>query len=566
MPVVRYYLPKRQGDPHAQAPAPVAPAYGSQWNITSQATRVALLTVPVGTGVMQSCTSGVYGAGQRSLGLQCVGDALPAGPISGTVRAVFRTNGGHPLADNYASLTIRVVSNDGSVERGVLLASRHTDNESYGWGTAPRIISPTALNPVTAQAGDRLVIEVGHYRHTTATFGNAATTGVGDVAATVDVPFVDGPDEGSAEGRPWVELTLDAPPPNAPTGLVLSNPTASTIDMDWTAPVGGGPVAGYDIRVDGGAPVDVGNVLSHTVTGLDWGTSYTLGVRAYNVNGDTVWVEDDLSTLSILVPPTDLILTPSIFSIQASWTAPVTGLVPTGYLLRVNGGDAVDVGNVLTYNITGLTPSTLYEVEVRSYNLSFGEPTEFSIAIITASEQLIEHPPLFAVDGDLDTSWKLRRTSGWLQAELFAPQTIGSYKIRAGAGAGADPDMAPRNWQLAGSDNGWSWYYIDTRTAQSWVGGEEKTFDVLFDWTFKYYTLSFTANNGAPYTAVQEFSLFSPTPQTYLESEDELSGSTTTLNDGLNNLYLGDSTVAALYVGASPVPRAYFADTLTFEL
>ncbi|MEO8648911.1 MAG: fibronectin type III domain-containing protein [Acidobacteriota bacterium] len=45
-----------------------------------------------------------------------------------------------------------------------------------------------------------------------------------------------------------------------------------------------------------------------------------------------------------------------------------------GYKLRLNGGglvdEVVDVGDVLTVDLIGLTPNTEYEVEVASYNLS----------------------------------------------------------------------------------------------------------------------------------------------------------------------------------------------------
>lgn len=41
-----------------------------------------------------------------------------------------------------------------------------------------------------------------------------------------------------------------------------------------------------------------------------------------------------------------------------------------GYQIRVNGGTPIDVGNVLNYDITGLTPETEYTVEIRSFILS----------------------------------------------------------------------------------------------------------------------------------------------------------------------------------------------------
>lgn len=39
-----------------------------------------------------------------------------------------------------------------------------------------------------------------------------------------------------------------------------------------------------------------------------------------------------------------------------------------GYEYRIDGGPAVDVGNVLSHLVTGLTPSTAYDFEIRSYD------------------------------------------------------------------------------------------------------------------------------------------------------------------------------------------------------
>lgn len=52
-------------------------------------------------------------------------------------------------------------------------------------------------------------------------------------------------------------------------------------------------------------------------------------------------------------------------SATLTWSAAANA---TGYEVRVNGGASIDVGDTLTYLFTGLTESTSYEFEVRSYN------------------------------------------------------------------------------------------------------------------------------------------------------------------------------------------------------
>lgn len=86
-----------------------------------------------------------------------------------------------------------------------------------------------------------------------------------------------------------------------PTGMA-GDPDYFSVDLTWVAPAAGGSVDGYRVRVDGGAPDDVGNVLAHTVAGLTPATSYTFEVQAYGAWGDSsAWVPVVVETLTL--PP-----------------------------------------------------------------------------------------------------------------------------------------------------------------------------------------------------------------------------------------------------------------------
>lgn len=65
--------------------------------------------------------------------------------------------------------------------------------------------------------------------------------------------------------------------------------------------------------------------------------------------------------------PTGLTLTPGLTNILTSWTAP-TGTPATGYTVKVGAAAPVDVGNVTSYDATGLTSGTNYTIEVKAYN------------------------------------------------------------------------------------------------------------------------------------------------------------------------------------------------------
>jgi hypothetical protein len=75
------------------------------------------------------------------------------------------------------------------------------------------------------------------------------------------------------------------------------------------------------------------------------------------------------------LPPTNLVsVGTTATTIDLTWDAPATGMAPTSYEIRVNGGTNVDIGLVTEYSVTGLTPETSYSFEVRSVAAS-GEST-----------------------------------------------------------------------------------------------------------------------------------------------------------------------------------------------
>lgn len=92
--------------------------------------------------------------------------------------------------------------------------------------------------------------------------------------------------------------SLDAP--DDPTTLVAT-PEAREIVLTWAAPTGGTTPTGYDVRLDGGTPIDVGDVLTYTFEDLVPDTAYTLEVRAYNLGGDSDWVSVGSTTLELIL-------------------------------------------------------------------------------------------------------------------------------------------------------------------------------------------------------------------------------------------------------------------------
>lgn len=122
---------------------------------------------------------------------------------------------------------------------------------------------------------------------------------------------------------------------------------------------------GYEVRIDGGAPIDVGLDLDHTFTGLTPETEYELEVRSYGPGGFSDWVSTVETTTATIVESfvTGVISTCPQSTVQ--WNiAPIstdvfvsTGAVnPTGSVVLAQDEPVLITGpTTLSWNNPGLT-------------------------------------------------------------------------------------------------------------------------------------------------------------------------------------------------------------------
>lgn len=173
----------------------------------------------------------------------------------------------------------------------------------------------------------------------------------------------------SAATSAWVSASATVvAAPGVPTSVTAA-PGVDEIVLTWAAPTTGGAVTGYDVQLDSGTITDVGNVLTHTFTGLAATTSYDVKVRAYGAGGDSSFVSTIVSTIGPPGVPTDVDATAtSTTAISLTWDPPAGSDPVDHYEVRIDGGTPTDVGTVETYGFTGLTPATEYTVEVRAVN------------------------------------------------------------------------------------------------------------------------------------------------------------------------------------------------------
>ncbi|MCY3864566.1 MAG: fibronectin type III domain-containing protein, partial [Chloroflexi bacterium] len=174
----------------------------------------------------------------------------------------------------------------------------------------------------------------------------------------------------------------------APTGLQTSGITQTAITLSWTKSTG---ATAYKVQANSGAVTTLGNVATHTFSGLTANTQYTLKVIASNSGGDSAAAPVSARTLA--TQPAALTSPSSVSTsgitqtaITLSWTKSNGA---TSY--EVQGGTLsnwTDVSDVATYTFSGLSADTEYTVSVRAKN---SQTT--SAAVTLTRRTLVEVPP-----------------------------------------------------------------------------------------------------------------------------------------------------------------------------
>jgi chitodextrinase len=152
---------------------------------------------------------------------------------------------------------------------------------------------------------------------------------------------------GNRSGKTTVTVATtacaDTSAPSAPTALAASNVSQTGLSLTWAASTDNVGVAGYDVYLQN-AKVGSTSGTSHAFTGLTCGTSYTLGVVAYDAAGN----RSSQSTLTGLTsacsppPPSSSVNWPSSY-----FTGPLGAKNPVppkqgAFLLAWHGGQGCD--------------------------------------------------------------------------------------------------------------------------------------------------------------------------------------------------------------------------------
>jgi hypothetical protein len=161
----------------ATTAAAVSPTYDTGWNYNSEAGRYKLVSTKGSSAITVGTRIGAWTAtaGQKALDRQYVSDPLSgAQTVSGTVKLQLMVRE-YATSDNVDQiiLVMTVVSNDGGTVRGTLLSIGNYASTGEFINNATHRNKKGAdgdsLNSVSAQDGDRIVVEIGYSNSTSAT-------------------------------------------------------------------------------------------------------------------------------------------------------------------------------------------------------------------------------------------------------------------------------------------------------------------------------------------------------------------------------------------------------------
>ena len=211
----------------------------------------------------------------------------------------------------------------------------------------------------------------------------------------------------SAQAGLIKEDLLIEPPPN----IRILQPGHRTAFLAWDAPDSrGGPITGYDVRIDNGPWLPIGTSdTRHLVGNLQPGTSYRFSVRARSALGtgepSSIFVFNTLEITNPGVPRFQTSVPTGQTGIDLAWFAPesdggsaiihyeVCVIDPDGTLQPYEATD----GPVLTHRVRGLAIGHRYGFRIRAVNevgpgpatkIIYDLPVRYPVLIIRPGQQI----------------------------------------------------------------------------------------------------------------------------------------------------------------------------------
>ena len=212
---------------------------------------------------------------------------------------------------------------------------------------------------------------------------------------------------------PPTTTTGDTQPPSAPQGLAVTGSSQTSISVSWNASTDNVGVSGYDLYRNG-TSIGTTSATSRTFSSLTCGTSYTLGVDAFDAAGNKS-AASTISASTAACPdtqaptaPTGLTVTGSTTtSLSISWSASFDNVSVTGYDVYKGSTVAGTTSTFTSYTVSGLTCGTSYTLAVDAFDAAGNKSAKTSLTTSTAAcadTQAPTTPTGLTVTGSTTTS------------------------------------------------------------------------------------------------------------------------------------------------------------------
>lgn len=201
-----------------------------------------------------------------------------------------------------------------------------------------------------------------------------------------------------------VFTTLDTAAPSVPTGLFISAPNSSTVNLSWNASSDNVAVAGYTI-FRSGAQIGTSATASYSDNTVSGTTTYSYRVSAYDAAGNNSAQSNavGVTTPDTIAPaaPSGLIASAvSATQVNLSWNAVTDagGSGVDGYRVYRNGVHIVTVGSSNHSDIS-VSGATAYSYIVTAFDRAGNVSAQSNTASVTTPTPIPTTPTLTAQPG-----------------------------------------------------------------------------------------------------------------------------------------------------------------------
>lgn len=324
--------------------------------------------------------------------------------------------------------------------------------------------------------------------------------------------------------------------PAAPVATAASSVTTTTFAANWNSSTGASSYrldvatdAGFTSFVSGFNDLNVGNVTTASVTGLTAATTYYYRVRAVDASGTSASSNTITQDTLAAAPTATASTSVTDVTFSANWGA-VTGATSyrldvatdAGFTSFVSGYNDLNVGNVVTASVTGLTENTTYYFRVRTVNgggTSGNSNTITTLTYFTETQDWVNR--VVSNSGTVSTTTKdaantllstINGVSGLrakiLRLNLFAGGQFAAAQVPFIKDKGSSLDN-PKVGASGTTGSGSDWTYAETgaggglkpSTSQAWL---HTNFVSSTDWTsdndagISVYACDSTTQAGVP--------------------------------------------------------------------